>query len=322
VIIEQVSVMLHGTGNEGGFMSACDLHTHTTCSDGEFTPAEIVRAAKDMGFDIIAVTDHDTTAGIAEALKAGRDASVEVIPGIEITLRFRREYFKGSLHILVYFTEELFHDPEFITELEEIVSTGRGPALVSERVRCINREFGPVGKTPLLSRNLTVEEISRYAENISRRHFAKALSEIHGLSKKEVSLLIGNDSPAYVPSGIDMEFLEGLFRKYPVIPVLAHPAAGSFSGEGHYKEVLPPLSTVERILPEFLELGIKGLEVYYPGHSPEHIEHLLHLAEKHGLVVTGGSDCHDATERPLLKPGMVKDISEFLAAFHGENALS
>lgn len=300
-------------------MTTADLHIHTTFSDGEFTPSEIIHAAKDLGFDTIAITDHDTASGISEALKAGRNAGIQVIPGIEITIRFRREFFTGSLHVLVYFSEELFKDRRFLTELEGIVSKGRGPALVEKRVRCINDEFGPAGRTPLLSRNLTVEEISDYAENVSRRHFAKALSERHGLSKEEISLLIGNDSPAYVPSGIDMELLKGFFRKYPVIPVLAHPAAGSFPGEGHYKEVLPPFSTVKRILPEFLNIGIKGLEVYYPGHTQAHVEHLLELAEEHGLVVTGGSDCHDDTERPLLKPGMVKDVSAFLSLLSEQN---
>ena len=293
-------------------MTTADLHIHTTHSDGEYTPSEIVHAAKELGFNTIAVTDHDTTSGISEALLAGSDAGIEVIPGIEITVKFRRDYFTGSLHVLVYFREELFHDQGFIDELEGIVSKGRGPALVEERVRCINEEFGPAGRTPLLTRNLTFEEISAYATNISRRHFAKALSDRHGLSKEEISLLIGNDSPAYVPSGIDMELLRDFFMKYPVIPVLAHPAAGSFPGDGHYREVLPPLSTVERILPEFLYLGIKGLEVYYPGHTQEHIEYLLELARKHGLVVTGGSDCHDDTQRPLLQPGMVGNVSAFL----------
>jgi len=296
-------------------MATADLHTHTTFSDGEFTPSEIVQAAKELGFDTVSITDHDTTAGIAEALKTGMEEGVEIIPGIEITLRFRREYFTGSLHVLVYFKETLFNDPEFMRNLENIVSGGRGPALVEERVRSINEEFGPEGRTPLLSHKLTVEEISHYASNISRRHFARALSEIHGLSKEDITKLIGNDSPAYVPSGVDMEALREFFRRYPVIPVLAHPAAGSFSGEGHYKEVLPPLSTVERLLPEFLDLGIRGLEVYYPGHSRKHIEYLLELAYRLGLVVTGGSDCHDATERPLLKPGLVENISGFLDAF-------
>jgi len=296
-----------------------DLHIHTTHSDGEYTPSEIVRAAKELDFDTISITDHDTVSGISEALSAGSDAVIEVIPGIEITVRFRREYFTGSLHVLLYFSEELFRDQVFMAELENVVSRGRGPALVEERVKCINEAFGPAGKTPLLSHNLTVEEISAYAENISRRHFAKALAERHGLSKEEISLLIGNDSPAYVPSGVDMELLKDLFAKYPAVSVLAHPAAGSFEGEGHYREVLPPLSTVERILPEFLNLGIKGLEVYYPGHTQEHVEYLLELARKYDLVVTGGSDCHDSIERPLLKPGMVKNVSAFLTLLSGRD---
>ncbi|MEN8207618.1 MAG: PHP domain-containing protein [Candidatus Fermentibacteria bacterium] len=296
-------------------MIAADLHIHTTCSDGEYSPSEIVRAAKDLGFNTIAVTDHDTVSGISETLSAGRDEGIDVIPGIEITVKFRREYFTGSLHVLVYFSEDLFQDRDFITELDGIVSKGRGPALVKERVRCINEEFGPAGKTPLLTQNLTVKEISSYAKNVSRRHFAKALSERHGLSKDKISQLIGNDSPAYVPSGVDMKLLKNIFRKYPVIPVLAHPAAGSFPGKGHYKEVLPPLATVERILPEFLDLGVKGLEVFYPGHTQEHVEYLLDVAGKHGLVITGGSDCHDDTQRPLLKPGMVRDISAFLSLY-------
>ncbi len=296
-------------------MSIADLHLHTTFSDGEFTPSEIILAAKQIGFDTVAITDHDTTAGIAEALQDGADAGIEVIPGIEITLRFKREYFTGSLHVLVYFTSTLFHDPGFMRDLSNIVSSGRGPALVETRVRCINEEFGPDGRNPMLSRNLTAEEISLYGKNISRRHFAMALSERHGLTKEQISLLIGNDSPAYVPSGIDMELLKDLFSSYPVLPVLAHPAAGSFTGEGHYREVLPPLSTVEKLFPEFLELGIRGLETYYPGHSPEHIAYLLELAEKNDLVVTGGSDCHDPVNRPLLPPDRIGDISEFLNAF-------
>jgi len=86
--------------------------------------------------------------------------------------------------------------------------------------------------------------------------------------------------------------------------VLAHPAAGSFPGEGHYKEVLPPLEIVTRLLSEVLDAGVKGLEVYYPGHSPEHQVLLLSWAEKYDLLVTGGSDCHDSAKRPLGTAGV------------------
>lgn len=293
-------------------MKKVDLHMHTTCSDGALTPARLVREAADIGLDVMAVTDHDTIAGIGEALREAGKHGIRVIPGIEITVRFRREYFTGSLHFLTYFCEKFLDDGEFRNDLKETVSGGRGPALVEQRVESINREFGPNGSQPLLSRELTVGEISCLAENISRRHFAMVLSDNHGLSREDVSRLIGNSSPAYVPSGIDLHHLRGFLKRWPVVPVLAHPAAGSFPGDSHYKEVLPPLSTVERLMPEFLEAGIMGLEVYYPGHTPEHVEYLLKLADELDLVVTGGSDCHDTTERPLMGPDFVGDVSAFL----------
>ena len=85
--------------------------------------------------------------------------------------------------------------------------------------------------------------------------------------------------------------------------MLAHPAAGSFPGEGHYKEVLPPVETVARLLPEVLDAGVRGLEIHYPGHAPEHKALLLAWAEKYDLLVTGGSDCHDSVNRPLGTAG-------------------
>lgn len=293
-------------------MKKADLHMHTTCSDGELTPDRLVREAANVGLDVMAVTDHDTVAGIGEALREADKQGIRNIPGIEITVRFRREHFTGSLHVLTYFAPKLLSDSEFRSDLERTVSGGRGPALVEQRVGSINREFGPHGRQPLLTRELTVREVSSLAGNISRRHFALALSGNHGLSREDVTRLIGNSSPAYVPSGIDLPLLRGFLHRWPVVPVLAHPAAGSFPGDSHYKEVLPPLSTVDGLMPEFLEAGLMGLEVYYPGHTPEHVEYLLRLADELGLVVTGGSDCHDLTHRPLMGPGFAGDVSAFL----------
>lgn len=294
-----------------------DLHLHTTRSDGELSPAELVDRAAQSGLEIISVTDHDTIAGLDEALKAAADEGIRLIPGIEITVSFRRSFFTGSLHVLTYFGRNLLEERDFRESLERTVSGGRGPALVKSRVEAINREFGPHGREPLLERPLEVEEVSELAENISRRHFAMALSRNHGLSREEVSSLIGNDSPAYIPSGIELEVLAEFLGGWPVVPVLAHPAAGSFPGESHYREVLPPLSTVERLLPEFLDAGLLGLEVYYPGHTPEHTGYLLGLADRLGLVVTGGSDFHDDVQRPLMPAGSVGDTSAFLELMEG-----
>lgn len=295
-------------------MIKADLHLHTTYSDGDLTPREVVSAAASLGYTQVAVTDHDTIAGVKEALAAGREFGVSVVPGTEVTVRFVREYFVGSLHLLVYFPESLLSS-SFVSDLNGVVSRGRGLSLVKTRVTRINEEFGPSGRTPLLSTPLTVSSVTALGSNITRRHFALVLSSLHGLSLRQVSSVIGNASPAYVPSGVDLSMLSPLFSAYPVVPVLAHPAAGSFPGEGHYKEVLPGFSTVARLLPEFLAAGLLGLEVYYPGHTSSHQDMLFSLAVSLGLLVTGGSDCHDTSTRPIGASGLCEpvDFSPFFS---------
>jgi len=107
-----------------------------------------------------------------------------------------------------------------------------------------------------------------------------------------------------------MKLLTPLLKKYPVFRVFAHPAAGSFPGESHYKEVLPPIETVEKLLPEFLEsqiVGLDGIDVYYPGYSKKHRLLLLEWAKKYDLVVTGRSDYHDRVQRPLGIDGVTQE---------------
>jgi predicted metal-dependent phosphoesterase TrpH len=175
-------------------------------------------------------------------------------------------------------------------------------------VDAINEEFGPHGRTPLLQRTLTAEEIEQLAPNITRWHFALALGENHGLDKAQVKELIGNDSRSYVPSGIEPAQLTPLLHRYPqLVRVFAHPAAGSYPGESLYNEVLPPIETVERLMPEFLDgalLGLDGLEVHYPGHAPVHEALMAEWAGRYGLMMTGGSDCHDRVQRPLGVAGV------------------
>ncbi|MCG8637620.1 MAG: PHP domain-containing protein [Desulfobacterales bacterium] len=276
-----------------------DLHNHTTASDGDFSPNALVAAAKEKGIKALGITDHDTLGGIEKAIAEGERAGVEVQPGVEISVRFKRPYFTGTLHVLAYFSRERLSDKGFCSRFEALLAGGRGEGLVRARIEKINRIFGPGGSSPLLERDLVYEDISVYGENVSRRHFALALTEGFGLDDKEiVNRIIGNDSPAYLPSGVALAAVGEFIRNEPVVAVLAHPAAGSFPGEGHYKEVLPPVETVEKLMPEFLDAGVQGLEVFYPGHSEVHQKALLEWARAHGLLVTGGSDCHDVTQRP------------------------
>ncbi|RMG99916.1 MAG: PHP domain-containing protein [Chloroflexi bacterium] len=295
-----------------------DLHNHTIASDGEYTPTELVQAAADLGLKAIGVTDHDTLHGLDEALAAGERIGIRVVPGVEVSLRFRREFFVGTLHYLLYIPYALLADAEFRQMAMAIFSQGRGVGLVQARVAAINEEFGPEGKTPLLKRPLTVAEVTSLAPNVTRRHFALALGQNHGLDRSQINMLIGNDSRSYVPSGIDPSQLTPLLHQYPqLVRVFAHPAAGSFPGESLYNEVLPPIETVEILMPEFLDenvLGLDGLEVHYPGHAPEHEQLMAVWAKKYGLLMTGGSDCHDRVDRPLGVAGVSEAELEALLA--------
>jgi len=295
-----------------------DLHNHTTASDGEYNPTELVQAGYDLGLQAIGVTDHDTLNGLDEALAAGEKLGIRVLPGVEVSLRFRRPYFTGTLHYLLYIPYNLLQDEDFRQMATGIFSQGRGGGLVRARVEAINAEFGPNGKQPLLKQDLTAEEIEALAVNVSRRHFAVALKENHGLDKEQVNLLIGNDSPSYVPSGIDPKQLTPLLKKYPqLVRIFAHPAAGSYPGQSLYNEVLPPIETVEILMPEFLDddlLGLDGLEVEYPGHAPQHRQLMAEWAKKYNLITSGGSDCHDRVDRPLGVAGVSQAELETLLA--------
>ncbi len=284
-----------------------DLHNHTTASDGDFTPDELVFKAKEQGISTIGVTDHDTLKGLGNAVAAGQNYGIKVITGVEVSIRFKRSFFAGTLHLLVYFPNDLLKREEFHDAFNKVLFLGRGEGLVHARVDEINKIFGPQGVTPVLEKELLFEEISKYSSNATRRHFALALEEIHNISSRsQINKLMGNASPAYIPSGVELGDIKAILNDYPVLAVLAHPAAGSFEGKGHYKEVLPPFETVEILFPEFINAGIKGLEVYYPGHSEKYANLLLALAKKHDLIVTGGSDCHDKNKRPFGENGIGK----------------
>jgi len=299
-----------------------DLHNHSTASDGELLPHEVVKQAAAKGFKAVSLTDHDTLTGVAEALAAGNSNNITVIPGFELTLRLKRPEFVGSLHLLLYFKPDLLNNPGFIDTTSELFAAGRGAALVRDRVSAINHFFGPdsmtakKNKTAILKRNLTIAEIEKCGANITRRHFAKVLGENHKLERSQVDAIIANQSPAYLPSGIDPDKLLPLRKKFPLLIFLAHPAAGSFPPPSHYREVLPPWSTVAGLMPEFLApepICIDGLEIEYPGHREVDKAALREMAVTNNLLASGGSDGHDLRDRPYGTCGIDgKDFSKFL----------
>ncbi|HDS16690.1 MAG TPA: PHP domain-containing protein [Proteobacteria bacterium] len=297
-----------------------DLHNHSLASDGELSPAEVVAQAAAKGLTAVALTDHDTLAGLDEALAAGGAAAILVIPGVELTLRFKRPEFVGSLHLLLYFQPEWLRQPTFCRTLEELFAAGRGSSLARERVAAINRVYGPTGSCPRLKRILTTTELESLADNVTRRHFARVLAENHQLARGQVNEIIANHSPAYIPSGVDPEKVPPLRAKFPFLSLLAHPAAGSFPPPSHYREVLPPWPVVAGLLPELLDaqkLGLDGLEIEYPGHREQEKRILRRLAAEQGLLVGGGSDGHDLRERPYGVAGLEQaDWERFQARFN------
>jgi len=297
-----------------------DLHNHSRASDGELTPTELVGWAERLGTRVLGLTDHDTLAGLAEARQAamarsrGSSPVVEVVRGVEVSLRFCREFFVGTLHYLLYVPDTLLEDAAFVAEADAVLAHARGAALTRARIAAINEHFHP----RLLETPLTLEEVAEVCDGgaqLTRRHFCLALLK-RGLDKHTVSAVVGNASPAYIPSGMEMATLAPLLRAYPqLVRVLAHPAAGSHPGPSHYKEVLPPVETVERLLPEIdAQLGLDGIEVHYPGHTPDLVERLLGWRRERELLVTGSSDCHDRTARPLGSGGVSEELTRALQA--------
>jgi len=240
-----------------------DLHIHSTASDGTMTPSEVVRSAIELGLTAIALTDHDTTAGIAEARQAAAGTGLEVIPGVEVN----SEGEWGDLHFLGYYI-----DPEnpFLRE--------RLKAMRDARLGRARRMLEKLAQMGML---LDWEEVRTLAggESVGRPHIARALVNRGYVASTQEAFdrYIGNGGPAYVPRLrlTPAQVIEAIHRAGGVA-VLAHPA---HSG------------VMDRV-PEFVALGLQGLEVYYPDHTPEDVERLLALCRRYDLVATGGSDFH------------------------------
>ncbi|HEY75737.1 MAG TPA: PHP domain-containing protein [Thermoflexia bacterium] len=240
-----------------------DLHIHSTASDGLFSPSQVVRSALELGLTAIALTDHDTTSGIAEALQAAEGTGLEVIPGVEIN----SEGEWGDLHFLGYYIDP--GNPSLRQRLEAMRDARLG------RARRMIERLAQMGMP------LDWEEVRALAggESVGRPHIARALVNRGYVSSVQEAFdrYISNDGPAYVPRLrlTPPEVIETIHQAGGVA-VLAHPA---HSG------------VVDRV-PEFVALGLQGLEVYYPEHSPEDVEMLLDLCQRYNLVATGGSDFH------------------------------
>ncbi|HQA06444.1 MAG TPA: PHP domain-containing protein [Syntrophomonadaceae bacterium] len=242
-----------------------DLHVHSTASDGLLTPEEVLLRAQEIGLAGIALTDHDTISGIEAAQKYRVDhgLTLEFIPGIEMNT----EVDETEVHILGYYIDH--HDNRLLNKLEEI----REARL--ERARKMVYRLKSMGLAISFDH---VEKLAR-GDLIGRPHVAQALTEKgYVFSIKEAfEKYIGKGKPAYVPryKFLPQEAIQ-LIKNAGGVPVLAHPG----------------LLRNRELIQEAINLGVAGLEVYYPDHTLEQVAEYLHLCQHYHLLVTGGSDFH------------------------------
>ena len=254
-------------------MNTIDLHCHTTASDGKYTPTRLVQMAAEMDLRTIAVCDHDSTEGLAEALAVAARLGVEVVPSVELSC----DVSEGELHMLGYYPD--YGNATFQAELSRL-REGR-----------VGRAEGMVRKLAALGYPIAFERVQQLAGagSIGRPHVAQALIEAGLVRNKNEAFdkLIGRNGPAYVERAkLSPADACRLVRSVGGLPVFAHPFI--IMADGYTKEPLP----VDASLPELVESGLAGLETYYPSYTPGHIERLRRLARHYGLIVTGGSDFH------------------------------
>ena len=240
-----------------------DLHVHTLYSDSTLSPAEVVEAAKTAGLSHVGITDHDSIEGIPEAVVAAKTTPVEVVSGVEISTRLNH----AEIHILGLF-----------------IRKGRGSLAGFLRTRREERKariYEMTNKLNALGLGITAEEIFAVAGKGApgRMHVAEALLRAGkiGSIPEAFHRFIGDDGPAYVPREIVTPAQAvAHIRSAGGVPVLAHPG----------------LNNCDELIPALVESGVMGIEVYYPTHTSVQQEFYLRIAEKHHLLVSGGSDNH------------------------------
>ncbi|NOU78334.1 PHP domain-containing protein [Paenibacillus sp. LMG 31459] len=258
---------------EGPAPGRCDLHSHTQASDGMQPPAENVRLAYEKGLAAVAITDHDTVSGIAEALEAGRRLGITVVPGVEISTRAGGK----EIHVLGYYIDT--EQELFLSRLEQQRNTrlGRNEAII-DKLRGLGIEISMEQVLSGMGRELKPDE------SVGRPHIADELVRLGAAAdmRDAFDKYLAEGAAAYVsPPRITPETACRWILEAGGAAVLAHP--------GIYGD--------DELVRKILETGaLRGIEVYHSDHGPAEHDRYLALAEEFGLLVTGGSDFHGARQ--------------------------
>jgi len=253
-----------------------DLHLHTTASDGSLSPGQVVELAANLGLNAIAISDHDTVEGIQEALAFAERLDARVIPAVELSSRYNSR----DIHILGFFIDYKSR------VLDKALSSLRKARIerAEKIVVCLQGE----------GLDITFEEVLEVAggASVGRPHIARALlknNQVSRISEAFVKYLKRGslcyiDKFVYSPSQAI-----SLIHEVGGVAVFAHPG----------------LAGLDEHIPEFVAMGLDGIEAYHIEHTPDVVKHYLQIAYDYGLVVTGGSDCHGPLSTHGLRLGTI-----------------
>jgi predicted metal-dependent phosphoesterase TrpH len=253
-----------------------DLHSHTNESDGSLSPAELIAEAARVGVRVLGITDHDTFAGYEQAIVPARDASIDLICGIELSTKLSGQ----SVHLLGYFPQAGSGLSEFREWILDLQASRR------------DRNIRLVARLRELGFDITLEEAEARGRGMTGRpHFAQIMVEKGYVSnfRQAFDDYLDESAKGYVYRR-EPELAEAIrrIREAGGVASLAHPVR--LSGD------LPAL------LPGLCEAGLNAIEAYHSDHGPAETRFFLALARKHGLLVTGGSDFHGAV-KPSVRLG-------------------
>ncbi len=259
-----------------------DMHVHTSFSDGDYTPPDIVRMAKEKGLGLIAITDHDECRGYEEITA---ETGITVLPGIELASKY-----KSEVHVLGFGID--WRSAPLILHIEGVTQ------LRKHRAENMIKNLNSAGI------GITLEDVKAECGGkvIGRPHIAAALVKKGCASsyKEAFKAFLSRHSPYYVTfEKITVQGAAGLIREAGGLPVLAHP--GLIKGE-----------TLGSLFPNLKDMGFWGVEAYHPAHSDGQCREYESLARSYGLFVTAGSDFHGSA-KPAVELGGEKRGGEYLA---------
>ena len=276
-------------------MALVDLHLHTTCSDGRLTPTQLVDLVGERGLQVVAITDHDSTEGLAAVMEASKKfPRLSIIPGIELSTDIPG----NEIHVLGYFIR--YSDEDFQRTLREF-RDGR-----------VDRAHEMVDKLAALGLPVEWERVLELADGaVGRPHIAQAMVEKGYITYPQEAFIkhLGRNGLAYAERAkLTPSEAVGLITGVGGLAVLAHP-----------REV----DNVEPLLPELKAAGLVGMEVHYGTYTPSEVKSLAALADREGLIPCGGSDYHALGTPGEVEPGSVgppMETMERLYALVGDKA--